>query len=261
MMRKGIIYRELYLNRKRYIVGFVVYIAMLFIGVLLRMSMSFGNLANADEEVFKSMDMVTYYMFTLATPVILIISLAETPEIIVSDHQTNWTRFSYTFPISPKETALYKTGISACGYLISVIVSIVNFCIFCPLCNRKFDVFNFKIMMIIMFAFALTTATEQILTYKFRNVTLTQTVTSLIFTVILIGVSFGIMVYSKILLKEYVDNPDKIEDEAFEIIVNGMIDSLKNFMDIFVIFVPFLIVGIFVLEYLLTKKILSRREN
>ncbi|MDE5772333.1 MAG: hypothetical protein K2I06_12035, partial [Ruminococcus sp.] len=164
-MRKGIIYRELYLNRKRYIVGFAVYVAMVFIGVLLRMSMSFGNLANADEEVFTGVDMVTYYMFTLATPMILIISFAETPEIIVSDRKTNWTRFSYTFPISPKEMALYKTGITFTGYLISVIISIMNFCIFCPLCDRKFDVFNFKIMMIMMFALCLTTATEQLLTY------------------------------------------------------------------------------------------------
>ncbi len=260
-MRKGIIYRELYLNRKRYIVGFAVYIAMLLIGVLLRMSMRFGNLADTGEEVFKGMDMMTYYMFTLATPVILIISLAETPEIIVSDHQTNWLKFSYTFPISTKEMALYKTGISAVGYLISVIVSIVNFCIFCPLCDRKFDVFNFKIMTIIMFAFALTTATEQLLTYKFRNVTVTQMVTSLIFTVILVSVSFGMVIYSKSILKEYIDNPDKTEYEAFEVIINGTIENLKNFLDVFVVFVPFLIVGIFVLEYFLTKKILSRREN
>ena len=261
MMRKGIIYREIYLNRKRYIAGFAVYIVMLIMGVLLRMSMSFGNLAHADEEVFKGMDMMTYYMFTLATPLILIISLAETPEIIVSDQQTNWLKFSYTFPISTKEMALYKTGISAVGYLISVIVSIVNFCIFCPLCNRKFDVFNFKIMIVIMFVFALTTATEQVFTYKFKNVTVTQMVTSLIFTVILMSVSFGIMIYSKSVLKEYIDSPDKVEDEAFEIIVKGIIDSLKNFIDVFVIFVPFLIVGIFVLEYFLTKKILNRREN
>ncbi len=260
-MRKGIIYRELYLNRKRYIVGFVIYTAMLFIGILVRMSMSFGNLAHADEEVFRSMDVVTYYMFTLATPIILIISLAETPEIIVSDYRTNWTKFSYTFPISPKEMALYKTGMSACGYMISVIVSIINFCIFCPLCDRKFDVFNFKIMMILMLVFALTTATEQILTHKFKNVTLTQMVTSLIFTVILIGISFGMIIYSKSILKEYIDSPDKLEDGAFEIIVNGMIDNIKNFIDVFIIVVPFLIVGVFVLEYFLTKKILSRREN
>lgn len=260
-MRKGIVYRELYLNRKRYIVGFVVYIAMLFIGVLVRMSMDFGNLAHAEEDVFKSMDMVTYYMFTLATPLILIISFAETPEIIISDHMTNWTRFSYTFPISTKEAALYKTGISACGYLISVIVSIVNFCIFCPLCDRKFDVFNFKIMMIVMFVSALSATIQQILIYKFKNITLAQTVTSLIFTVILVGVSFGMMIYSKSILKEYIDSPDKTEDEAFEIIVNGIIDNIKNFIDVFVIFVPFLIVGIFVLEYFLTKKILNRREN
>lgn len=260
-MRKGIIYRELYLNRKRCIVGFVIYTAMLFIGILVRMSMSFGNLAHADEEVFRSMDVVTYYMFTLATPIILIISLAETPEIIVSDYRTNWTKFSYTFPISPKEMALYKTGISACGYMISVIVSIINFCIFCPLCDRKFDVFNFKIMMILMLVFALTTATEQILTHKFKNVTLTQMVTSLIFTVILMSGGLGMVLYMKKGMKKYSVDIESGDMSGMETFIGELIDKLKDFLDVFVIFVPFLIVGVFVLEYFLTKKILSRREN
>ncbi len=260
-MRKGIIYRELYLNRKRYIVGFVVYIAMLFIGVLIRMSMSFGNLAHDDEEVLNSMDMITYYMFTLATPLILIISFAETPEIIVSDHKTNWTRFSYTFPISTKKMALYKTGISACGYLISVIISILNFCIFCSLCNRKFDVFNFKIMMIVMFVFELTTANEQILTYKFKNITLTQVVTGLIFTVMLMAGGLGIAVYMGKAIDKYAIDIENDDMSGMDMFLDELADKLKNIMDVFVIFVPFLIVGIFVLEYFLTKKILSRREN
>ena len=72
---------------------------------------------------------------------------------------------------------------------------------------------------------------------------------------------FGMIIYSKSILKEYIDSPDKSEDGAFEIIVNGMIDNIKNFIDVFIIVVPFLIVGVFVLEYFLTKKILSRREN
>lgn len=255
-MRKGVIYRELYLNRKRYIIGFVVYVAMLFVGVLIRMSMSFGNLANVGEEVFRSVDMITYYMFTLATPVILIISLAETPEIIVSDYKTNWLKFSYTFPISTRETALYKTGISLTGFLISVIISTINFCIFCPLCDRKFDVFNFKIMTIVIFVFCLTTATEQVLAYKFRNVTLTQVVTSLIFTVILIAFTFMTAVYMGGIMQKF-DG----DEEGMNRFLDGMGDKMHNFLDIFVIFVPFLIAGIFVLEYVLTKKILERREN
>jgi len=260
-MRKGIIYRELYLNRKRYIVGFAVYIAMIFIGILIRMSMDFGNLAHADEEVFKSMDGVTYYMFTLATPLILITSFAQTSEIIVSDYKTNWLKFSYTFPITPKETALYKTEISFAGYLFSVIVSIINFCIFCPLCDRKFDVFNFKIMMIVMFVLALMTATEQILTYKFKNITLTQMVTSLIFTSIFIAVGLIMAVYLSKGMKKYSVEIESSDMSGMNTFIDELFDKLKDFLDIFVIFVPFLIVGIFVLEYFLTKKILSRREK
>ncbi|MCM1314535.1 MAG: hypothetical protein NC040_08995 [Muribaculaceae bacterium] len=260
-MRKGIIYRELYLNRKRYIIGFAMYIAMLFIGILVRLSMNFGNLAHADGEVFTGMDVVTYYMFTLATPMILIISFAETPEIIFSDYKTNWTRFSYTFPISSKEMALYKTGISFTGYLISVIISIVNFCIFCPLCDRKFDIFNFKIMIILMFCFCIATTTEQILTYKFKNVTLTQTVTSLIFTVIFVAVGGGMTVYISKAMDKYSAQIQNGDMSGMDIFLEDLTDKLRNFMDVFIIFVPFLIVGIFVLEYFLTKKILSRREK
>ncbi len=260
-MRKGIIYREIYLNRKRYIIGFAVYIAMIFIGVLFRMSMSFGNLAHADEEVFKSVDMVTYNMFTLATPVILIISFAEAPEIIVSDYKTNWLKFSYTFPITPKETALYKTAISVAGYLFSVIVSIINFCIFCPLCDRKFDVFNFKIMMIIMFVFALITATEQLLTCKFKNITLTQMVTSLIFTLAFGIVGLTTAVYLSKGMKKYSADIESGDMSGMDTFSENLFEKLKDFLDIFVIFVPFMIVGVFVLEYFLTKSILSRREK
>lgn len=260
-MRKGIIYREVYLNRKRYIVGFAVYLAMIFIGVLFRMSMSFGNLAHVDEEIFNSVDVVTYYMFTLATPVILIISFAETPEIIVSDYKTNWLKFSYTFPIAPKESALYKTAISFVGYLFSVIVSIINFCIFCPLCDRKFDVFNFKIMMIIMFALALMTTTEQLMTYKFKNVTLTQMVTSFIFTLAFGIVGLAMTIYLSKGIKKYSAEIESGDMSGMEALIENLFEKLKDFLDIFVIFVPFLIVGIFVLEYFLTKKILSRREK
>lgn len=260
-MRKGLIYREVYLNRKRYIIGIAVYIAMVLIGILVRMSMSFGNLAHADEEVFNSMDTITYYMFTLATPFILILSFAETPELIVSDHKSNWSKFSYTFPISPKEMALYKTGIAFTGYLISVVISIINFCIFCPLCDRKFDVFNFKIMTALMFVTCITTALEQIITYKFKNVTLTQVVTSLIFTVIFGLCGLGIAVYLGSVIKKYsidIENGDMSEINA---LLDSYADKLKNILDVFVILVPFLILGIFALEYLLTKKILDRREK
>ncbi|MCM1507117.1 MAG: hypothetical protein NC177_08295 [Ruminococcus flavefaciens] len=255
-MRKGIVYRELYLNRKRYIIGFAVYVAMLFVGILLRMSMSFGNLANVDEETFKSMDMLTYYLFTLATPVIFIVSFAETPELIVSDYKVDWLKFSYTFPVSPKETALYKTGITLAGFLLSVVVSIINFTVFSKLCDRKFDIFSFKIMLVIILVFCLTTATEQILTYKFKNITLTQVVTSLIFTVIFIAIILVAIVYMSGIMKKF-DG----DDEAMNRFLDGMGDKMLNFLDIFVIFVPFIIAGIFVLEYVLTKKILERREN
>lgn len=260
-MRKGIIYRELYLNRKRYISGFATYIALVFIGVLVRMSMNFGNLAHIDEESFKSMDTITYYMFTLLTPMMLIISFAEAPEIIVSDHKSNWTGFSYTFPISPKEMALYKTGISFTGYLISVIISIINFCIFCPLCDRKFDIFNFKIMIVAMLCLCITTATEQILTYKFKNITLTQVVTSIIFVVIYMAGGLGIAVYIGKAIDKYSIDIENGDMSGMDIFLDELTDKLKNFMDVFVIFVPFLMVGIFVLEYFLTKKILSRREK
>ncbi|MDE6781473.1 MAG: hypothetical protein K2J40_08450 [Ruminococcus sp.] len=260
-MRKGLIYREVYLNRKRYIVGIVVYIAMLFIGILIRMSMRFGNLANVDEEVFNGMDIVTYYMFTLATPLILILSFSETPEIIVSDNASGWSKFSYTFPITSKEMALHKTCMTMGGYLISVVISIINFLICCPLCDRKFDVFNFKIMTILMFVTCLSTALEQILTYKFKNITLTQTVTSLIFTVIFMASGLGIAVYIGNAIKKYnvdIENGDMSAMDAF---LDSFADKLKNILDVFVILVPFLIVGIFALEYLLTKKILDRREK
>ena len=260
-MRRGIIYRELYLNRKRYISGFATYIALVFIGILIRMSMNFGNLAHADEEVFKSIDVITYYMFTLTTPIILIISLAESPEIIVSDYNTNWTGFSYTFPISPKEMALYKTGISFTGYLISVIISIINFCIFCQICECKFDMFNFKIMMIVIFCFCISTSTEQILTYKFKNITLTQVVTSIIFMAILMAGGLGIAVYMGKAIEKYAIDMENGDMSGMDIFLDELTDKLKNFMDVFVIFVPFLTVGIFILEYFFIKKFLDRREN
>ena len=46
-----------------------------------------------------------------------------------------------------------------------------------------------------------------------------------------------------------------------EVVIRKGYMKLKDFLDVFVIFVPFLIVGVFVLEYFLTKKILSMREN
>lgn len=260
-MRKGIIYREVYLNRKRYIIGVAVYVAMIFICVLIRMSMSFGNLAHIDEETFKSVDMITYYMFTLATPLIMILSFAETPELIVSDHKSNWSKFSYTFPISPKEMALYKTGISFMGYLISVVVSIINFCIFCPFCDRKFDVFNFKIMVALMFVTCVTTALEQILTYKFNNVTLTQVVTSLIFMVIFGIGSLGIALNIGDAMKKYSIDIENGDMSGMNTFLDDFMGKMQKFLDVFVIFVPFLIVGIFALEYVLTKKILDRREK
>lgn len=57
---RGLIYRELYLAKKSYLTGLFVTLAVMAVGILVRLSTLYGNLAKLDEEAFHITDVYTH---------------------------------------------------------------------------------------------------------------------------------------------------------------------------------------------------------
>ncbi|MDE5584229.1 MAG: hypothetical protein K2J08_11070 [Ruminococcus sp.] len=262
-MRKGLVYREIFLNKKKYITGIVIYFSLIFVGVLIRMSMNFGNLAKIDEEIFKILDKYICYIFTMITPAVLVLSLMGRHNITASDYKTGWQKFSHTFPISAVENSLYITAMSVCGFIIALVLSMINLFMFFAICGQKVNTFVVKAVILITCSFGMMIVFEDILVYIFKKVTTAQIVAG-------IFVVSADVIVTLLLAKSMKDYMKKVGHTAEEInedinLVNDMtnyiISVAKKTFDICVAVMPLIMVVAFVVFYLFVRRVFRRREK
>lgn len=123
---KGLIYREIYLSRKGCILTFSIAMFMMITGILIRLSMKIGNLANLSSDSFEATDMMTYFMFSFFVPFLFFLLSSNGTEILSTDYKTKYMLFQYSMPVKEEKIVLAKY-ITIIGYtVVAFIPSFIN---------------------------------------------------------------------------------------------------------------------------------------
>lgn len=126
----GLARREILLAKKSIRLNLIMYLAMMFIAVLIYMSMRFGNMQNwiMQDASLKDMIMPMLKMIFIATGAVMPITAfcQSYDENIISDFQCGWQRYSYTLPVSVDEQIRLKLGLKVVGFFPALILGLIN---------------------------------------------------------------------------------------------------------------------------------------
>ncbi len=258
---KGLVFKEFYLSRKNIILITFFWFLFVMVGILLRLSILYGNLAKLNNEDYADSELMLYFGF-LYLPVVLIMSLNQVLlQNIYSDYSTKWTQFGYTLPVSEYRYVGSKfmvTGIISCtGFLLSL----VNAAAMCILWDRKLDaelvLSLLSVVMFIIIAFVGNCA----FAYRFKNPKTQGIIIFILMVIIMGGLFTG---FGHLILKINKQYPN-INDNQRAKIVSGYIGNLLNrakelLFDIMP-FLPLIFIVVMFLLYFLCVREMKRREH
>lgn len=146
---KGLIYRELYLAKKSYITGIFVTLAVMLVGILVRLSTVYGNLAKLDEDSFTITDTYTFYIFMFLPLIAALNSFMGDKGIIIEDSKCRFNVFAYTLPVSEVQLASVKYIILVCSAAVSFVLGTINAAVICGISGKPLTANIMKVMLII----------------------------------------------------------------------------------------------------------------
>ncbi len=258
---KGLIYRELYLSKKSYIWGFLDFLIIFVMGILVRLSVECGNIAKLetiDREIFTSVDILTYYIFLYLPTAVIFFTMMTEHGIIIADLKSKWNMFSYTLPVSEKKFSLVKYIILVSSMLFGFIFSILNALIICNISNRNFDSGTVKNILIIMTCLLIIQSLNIPLLIKFKSKAKAEIFFMLCFGVIIFTVGKVLVGNFIKTFRNYMEYMS--EDELLEF-MNDFLQKIIDFRDRVFLFVPIVMTGILAVGYFATVKILKGREK
>lgn len=90
---KGLLFKDLYIGRKNYIINISVALVFIIAGLLIRASMVYGNL----QMYYQSLDATTYYLFSVA-PSLLLSPAAEITALLLQISDASGIYFHILYP-------------------------------------------------------------------------------------------------------------------------------------------------------------------
>lgn len=246
---KGMIYRELYLARKTYIVGGIAVVLFILLGVLIRLSLVYGNLAELEEDAFEFVDLASYYAFSYLPLVLLGIACSSDGGVILSDYRSKWCLYSYTLPMKEQNQAMVKFVIKVGFLLLTFLLGIGNLALFAGLSGRSIESGSMQLLLIVMMLVGVISAaaTPMTIRYKSANAVIIRIV------IVVIIVWSGLMFRMTLLVTELINlNSDDAVDLLFE--------KMLEFRDVLAMLAPILLLLALLLGYLATVRQLKKRE-
>ena len=146
---RGLIYRELYLARKSYFTGLFVTLAVMVVGILVRLSTIYGNLAKLDGDSFRIMDVYTYPIFMYVPLIAALCTFMADSGVILGDSKCRFRVFAYTLPVSDIQLAAVKYIILIGAAVASTLLGILNAAIICGISGKAVSAGIMKNILII----------------------------------------------------------------------------------------------------------------
>ena len=257
---KGLVFRELYLGRKNILLTTLVWIMFVIIGILIRLSMLYGNMAKLPLEDLVRTETVICNAFIYA-PILVLMSANMVLSLnTFSDYTTKWALFGYASPVSEYRYIgakfLLMGGISFAAFMLNL----VNTFVMCTLCDRRFDSNLVLSLLCVVMCMIFLFTVGLILVYKFRSKKKLSVFFGITAVVIYGGIIGGMFYLAGRFERLY---PNMSNDQRSEIMDKYLINfagKLKHFFTDKIPLFPFVFIAVMVVLYFVCVKVMKRRE-
>lgn len=254
MRLKGLIYRELYLMRKNSLLIVFLWFMLSFLGILIRLSILYGNMASMPAKDLEETSPVLFTIFIYLPAFLIMLIPTLTDEVIYADFASKWNIFAYTTPVSEKRYLGAKYIVKAATFIVGFALSLLSASILCALNSRALDGEIMTGLLFLLLAMSIMSFFSSKLAYKYRERSKAQ-MRGIVAGVILYFLSMG----SVAAICVYLDK------QGLEADLEKVITTIKNAVSEYCMavspFVPFTVIAVLTLSYFRDVKALKRREK
>ena len=191
----NLIYKEIYLGRKRIILFSVFSFIVAVLGVLIRISLVCGNMKMLPSDSYKSADTMTYYVFCFLPFLIMMFCTIAVIENVSDDYRFNWVSFGNSTQISARNWVTIKYITILLLTFFSFLYGIIYYAIITILAKREIETGIIKGFIILTMIILLFEFFALLLVYIYKNINAVVTIFAVIFSII--SISLGTyLIYS-----------------------------------------------------------------
>lgn len=163
---RGIIFKELYISRKKIYISIATYFFLMLLCVLVKMSAEFGNIRLLDKEAVENTLNIAFYFFVFG---LLVVFTGFLVNNVSADLKSHWSIYQRTLPFTERQLV-------GAGYITNAVVLLVLFvfhtlmtAIMCMVFNMKFHAYYIWIFLLASLLFFLANALIMFAFYRFRD--------------------------------------------------------------------------------------------
>ena len=188
---KGLIYKEFYLSRKLRIIGIAIYILLMLLCILVKLSALYGNIGHLAESTVSSVESVTFYIMTYGGAAVLF--ACQFTCQIAADEKSGFRRYGQTLPVTEYKMvgAVYLLNL-ICLAAVTVICWVIML-IACLMFGRDIEpkllLYIFGIGCFVYMFFHANMAVN----YNFRRAKTAKMIFTVIFMTLYFGAAFGLV--------------------------------------------------------------------
>lgn len=252
---KGLFYKEFYFSKKLLLINLAAVVGFWIIGILIKTSTVYGNLAKLDGETIESLNATMFYIFTFGFELLFVRSLTGDNSRLIGDFKCSWNLFSYTLPVSSFQFAAIKYIMCIVGMIVSFGLSLINALLFGALCGQELTLDILKIMTMVLILLTALCASEIPMSLKLR------TQKAVMNRQVLIGSAFYFAVAAVfgMLTSSYKENhPDDPEMTGF---TDSLTGYLEKIFDALFRHSPLIIVCFLAVGFMRSVRLYNRRDK
>lgn len=261
MRLKGLVFRELYLGRKSYLLLSAIWLFMIVIGIMIQLSILYGNLSKQLAEELAETVPIMLAIFTYIPAALIMFAASLNLEVIFSDYFVKWNVFSVTTPVGERKYVGVKYLIKISMLIVAFGLSVLNAAVLSSLAGKTLDGRTVTIMLWMMLVISIVGVVQGQLAYKYRDKSKTEKMTILYF-IILYAFFMSIFLISFFAFKNA--NPGIDGDMYLDAFAGQLEADFRCLIGGFFAAAPFLpiaVITVLAIGYCLDVKAMKRRDK
>ena len=251
---RGLIYKELYLSRKQWIMGGALIAGFILLELLVMFSFRYGNLADISGKE-SSVD-VCFTLFSILVCIAAYAVFESDNGGIEADFKAKWNLYGYTLPVSEYKLAAVKTGKIAAGFLTGTAISLLNYLVLLGVTGRGFEKVYIYASLAIGLIFLLVACIVIPLTYRFKNEKISYGILAIVYAAVMWGISSYMADFQKKFTEAH---PDMDEFASDEEMFRALAADMKAFTAHWGWALPLMISAVIAVSYLFTVRMIRKR--
>lgn len=258
---RGLVYREFYLRRKSYISCIVCVVMVMVLGLMIRGSLVYGNLALlrlSDEDGFEAVNQLSYYLFTYLPAVLIFGMIGGDHGVIVSDAKSRFDMFAYTLPVKETMQVAVKYALMIAVMLLGFALSMLNAALFAVIQHKDISENVICNLLLIVFIAAIIVSFQIPMLYHFRSGAVVRVSTIIVVAVVVMGFLSRLVADMTGITME---NQNLSADEQVDKVMDYVFTTLPQMRDQAVSRLCVVTAAAVIIGFALSVKQLKRREK